>query len=77
MAGKISEYILTTVKKATDLLDMTVLEGGVLLTRSITALDFFKPRTKTLPFAQPQITIDFGFETTATVNITGDTTIVI
>ena len=77
MAGKISEYILTTVKKATDLLDMTVLEGGVLLTRSITALDFFKPRTKTLPFAQPQITIDFGFETTATVNITGDTTIFI
>lgn len=77
MAGKISEYIEIATKRATDLIDMTVLEGGVLVTRSISALNFFKPRTKTLPFAQPQITINFGFETTATVNITGDTTIFI
>ena len=77
MSGKISEYIETAINKATDLLDKTVLEGGVLVTRSVTALNFFKPRTKTLPFASPQIVIDFGFETTATVNITGDTTIFI
>ena len=76
MAGKISEYIQIAVKKASDLLDMTVdVGGGLLETRSITALNFFKPRTKTVAFAQPQIVVDFGFETTATVNITGDTTI--
>ena len=51
--------------------------GGLLETRSITAQNFFKPRTKAVAFAQPQIVVDFGFETTASINITGDTTIFI
>lgn len=78
MAGKISEYIQIAVKKASDLLDMTVdVGGGLLETRCITAQNFFKPRTKAVAFAQPQIVVDFGFETTASINITGDTTIFI
>lgn len=75
MAGKISEYIETAINKATDLIDKTVLEGGVLVTRSGTLLNHFKPRTKAVAFAQPQIVVDFGFETTVSVNITGDANI--
>lgn len=77
MAGKISEYIETAINKATDLLDKTVLEGGVFVTRSVTALNLFKPRTKTVALTQPTVTVAFGFETSASVNITADSNIVL
>lgn len=73
MAGKISEYIQIAVKKASDLLDMTVdVGGGLLETRSITALNFFKPRSKTVALMPLTTTVDFGFETSASINITKD-----